>query len=129
MNPCPLCGVSDSLKRFPTLRSLSHLYQARRGKVAVLETGVGAKRSAIAIRWALEYFEPRLVVACGYAGALAPTLLIGEVLLASEVVEPGEDDLHWRTAVPAELGDLPVGRLVTVRTIGEPPGCQANVGP
>jgi adenosylhomocysteine nucleosidase len=89
-------------------------YETRRGNVVVLETGIGAKRAATAIRWVLEQFQPRLVIACGFAGALSPTLKVGDVLIASEVVEPSEDDLHWPTAVPAELGDLPVGRLVTV---------------
>jgi adenosylhomocysteine nucleosidase len=89
------------------------LYETKRGPAVVLETGIGAKRAAAAIRWLLDNFEPRLVVVCGYAGALSATLRVGDVLLASEVVEPA-DELRWRTAVPAELGDLPVGRLVTV---------------
>ena len=38
------------------------------------------------------------------------------MLLASEVVETA-DDLHWHTAVPVELGDLPVGRLLTARRL------------
>jgi nucleoside phosphorylase len=82
-----------------------------------LETGLGADRAAKAIRWVLDNFEPRLVVVAGFAGALSSTLKVGDVLLASEVVEPGEDELHWHTAVPAELGDLPVGRLVTVKQL------------
>jgi adenosylhomocysteine nucleosidase len=91
--------------------------ETRRGAAVILETGFGIDRAAVAARWVLEHFEPRLVVVCGFAGALSPTLRVGEVLLASEVVEPGEDELHWRTAVPAELGDLPVGRLVTVKRL------------
>ena len=99
------------------------LYETQRGPAAILETGVGAKRAAAAIRWVLKNLEPRLIVACGFAGALLPTLKVGDVLLASEIVEPDEDDLHWRTAVPAELGDLPVGRLVTAtQLVGRPSG-------
>jgi nucleoside phosphorylase len=94
--------------------------ETRRGGAVIMETGVGAARAAAATRWVLEHVGPRLVVACGFAGALSPTFKIGDVLVASEVVEPDED-LHWRTAVPAELGELPVGRLVTVpQLVGRP---------
>jgi adenosylhomocysteine nucleosidase len=91
--------------------------ETHRGAAVILETGIGVERAATAARWALEQFEPRLVVACGFAGALSPSLKVGDVLLASEVLEPGEDELNWRTAVPAELGDLPVRRLVTVQRL------------
>src|SRR5437763_16769408 len=46
----------------------------------VLETGIGAERAGRAITWVLERFEPRLVVAAGFAGALSRTLAVGEVV-------------------------------------------------
>jgi adenosylhomocysteine nucleosidase len=88
------------------------LYESRRGALLVLETGVGAARASAAARWVLTTCAPRLVVAAGFAGALDPSLAVGDVMLASEVVE--SDDLRWRVALPAELGDLPCGRLLTV---------------
>ncbi len=87
-------------------------FAARRRDALVLETGIGAARAAAAARWVLDTCSPRLVVACGFAGALEPSLPVGGVFLASEVVEPG--DQCWRTALPVELGDLPCGRLLTV---------------
>jgi adenosylhomocysteine nucleosidase len=100
----------------------ARMFATRREPITVLETGVGAARAAAAARWLLDTHRPRLVVACGFAGALSPVLRVGDVLLASEVVEP-DDDLHWRTAVPVELGDLPIGRLVTVKQLaGRPAG-------
>jgi len=93
------------------------MYQSHGGPAVVVETGLGAERAAAAIRWLLDNFEPRLVVVAGFSGALSPALRVGDVLLASEVVEPDDDELHWRTSVPAELGDLPVGRLVTVKQL------------
>src|SRR5438128_8889274 len=86
----------------------ARLFVTRRDPALVLETGAGAERAAAAARWVLETHQPRLVVACGFAGALAPSPAVGDVFLASEVVEP--DDLHWRVTLPAELGDLPCGR-------------------
>jgi adenosylhomocysteine nucleosidase len=94
--PCPVSG-----------------YKSAKTRYYVLFTGIGFERASRVARWVLEHLNPRLVVACGLAGALSPTLRVGDVLLASEVVEPGDDDLHWRTTVPIELGALPVGRLLT----------------
>jgi adenosylhomocysteine nucleosidase len=115
------------LTRLPEAPCSARIYATRRGPVLVLETGVGTDRAAAAVRWLMQHFSPKLIVACGFAGALSPTLKIGDVLLASEVVEPGEDDLHWRTAVPAELGDLPVGRLVTVAELAGRPAAKRTL--
>jgi adenosylhomocysteine nucleosidase len=93
------------------------LYDTDGGRIIVMDTGIGMERAAAAIRWLLSEYEPRLVVACGFAGALSPKLNVGEVFLASEVVEPGDDDLQWQTAVPAELGNLQIGRLITVQRL------------
>jgi len=79
--------------------------------VLVVETGIGAERAARAIRWALDSFTPRLVVAAGFARALSVGVSLGQVVVASQVIEP--DDLSWRVALPAELGDLFCGRLYT----------------
>ncbi|HEX4592181.1 MAG TPA: hypothetical protein VH120_19765 [Gemmataceae bacterium] len=103
------------------------LYETKRGPAIVLETGIGTKRATTAIRWLLDHFGPRLVIACGYAGALSPALKVGDVLIASEIVEPGDDDLHWRTTVPAELGDLPVGRMVTVAELAGRPSAKRSL--
>ena len=40
---------------------------------------------------------------------------MGDVVIASEIVE--SDDEHWRTALPAELGDRPCGRILTSRSV------------
>jgi adenosylhomocysteine nucleosidase len=100
------------------------IYETKRGPAVVLETGIGGDRAATATHWLLDNFDPRLVVVCGYAGALSPNARAGDVFLASEVVEPGNDELHWRTTVPAELGDLRVGRLVTVAHLAGRPAAK-----
>src|SRR5438094_5129989 len=70
--------------RYPDAPCAAARVETRRGGGAViLETGIGADRAAAASRWALSHVAPRLVVACGFAGALAPTLHVGDVLLAS----------------------------------------------
>jgi adenosylhomocysteine nucleosidase len=100
------------LRSFAEAPCPARLYATRHDRALVLETGIGAARAAAAVRWVLESCSPRLVVAAGFAGALAPSLAVGEVILASEVVEP--EDLRWRVALPAELGDLLCGRLLSV---------------
>src|SRR5947209_6396194 len=58
--------------------------------VLVLETGVGAAAAEAALRWALGAprfgnlpYRPKLVLAAGFAGALAPDLRVGDLVLAS----------------------------------------------
>mgnify|MGYP001260685816 FL=1 len=87
--------------------------------VTVLITGVGFDRARSAIEWLLVDQEPNLVVAAGFAGALDPQLNVGDVVVASEVVET--DGERWRTVLPAELGDRECGRVLTARQmIGAP---------
>src|SRR5262245_25137574 len=101
--------------------------ETARGGAVILETGVGTDRAAAATLWVLKRHDPRLVVVAGFAGALSPTMRVGDVLLASEVVEAGDENLHWRTVVPAELGELPVGRLVTVKQLAGRPAAKRTL--
>ena len=107
----PFCRRLRRLEALPQAPCVARLFDGRGKTLLVLETGVGAQRAGGAIAWALDHFAPRLVVAAGFAGALSRTLKLAEVFVASEVIEP--DDVAWRVAVPAELGDLVCGRLYT----------------
>jgi adenosylhomocysteine nucleosidase len=75
--PCPawLCG--DSL-----------------GRVLVLETGVGPECSARALRWLMDsylpgerFLRPLFMVSAGFAGGLQPRCHIGDVVVATAVVD------------------------------------------
>jgi adenosylhomocysteine nucleosidase len=113
------------LRTFADAPCPARLFATRRDPMLVLEIGVGARRAAAAARWVLEECTPRLVVACGFAGALVPTFAVGDVLVASEVVEP--DEQRWRVALPAELGDLPCGRLLTASRIVATPAAKRTL--
>jgi adenosylhomocysteine nucleosidase len=82
----------------------------RRIQVAV--AGVGrdcARRKALELVAAPA--RPRLVIMAGYAGALDPDLRVGDVVIASEVVD--ESGGRWKTCYPASRGRiLTVDRLV-----------------
>ncbi len=56
---------------------------ASRADVDVLVTGMGARNAEAAIRGALETRKPSRVFTCGFAGALDPALLIGDVVFHS----------------------------------------------
>jgi adenosylhomocysteine nucleosidase len=91
------------------------LLAAGTDRALVVEMGIGFDRARAAIRWVLDHFEPRLVIIAGFSGALDPALKIGEVVVASEVIEP--DDQKWHAVLPMELGDRVCGRLLTARSL------------
>jgi adenosylhomocysteine nucleosidase len=76
--------------------------------VLVLETGMGASRVEAALGWALTGpvlenvpYRPKLVVSAGFCGALQDQLQVGDVVLATDVVEP--DGTVRSTTWPGEL--------------------------
>jgi adenosylhomocysteine nucleosidase len=106
------------LQHFPDAPCPAALYA---DSILVLETGVGAARARAAARWLLDNHPPALVVAAGFAGALASHLRVGDVVVASEVVE--ESGARWPCVIPARLADQRVGRLLTARhLIADPAG-------
>ena len=56
-----------------------------RGDVHVLLTGMGAHNAEQAVSDALKTVRPGRVFTCGFAGALNPTLSIGDVVFATKV--------------------------------------------
>jgi adenosylhomocysteine nucleosidase len=113
--------ASPFLKSRKTIRSFAGapcraaLVESSPGGLIVGVMGVGFERAGNAVRWLFQECTPRLVVVAGFAGALDPALKLGDIVIASEVVEA--EDQVWRTALPAELGDQTCGRLLTSRTL------------
>jgi adenosylhomocysteine nucleosidase len=85
----------------------------KKSDLTVLVTGIGFDRARQAIKWAIAELQPELVVAAGYAGALDPSLKVGDIFVASEIIESA--DQKWHAVIPAELGDSICGRLFTAR--------------
>src|SRR5438105_4200447 len=76
--------------------------------VLVLETGVGADATEKALAWALGGplfgnlpYRPRLVLSAGFAGGLASTLRVGDLVLADEIISP--EGHEWPVPWPGEL--------------------------
>lgn len=79
--------------------------------VLVLETGIGLESAAAAVSWALSRpglaqvpYRPKVVIAAGFAGGLQDSLAVGDVVLATEVVD--EAGQRWPATWP---GELPAG--------------------
>lgn len=79
--------------------------------VLTVETGIGPHRTERALEWLFSgpalggvAYRPKLVLSAGFAGALRDDLRVGDVVLATEVADPGGH--RWPTTWP---GDLPPG--------------------
>ncbi|HZV04061.1 MAG TPA: hypothetical protein VE999_03135 [Gemmataceae bacterium] len=96
--------------------------------VLMLETGVGADAMEAALRWCLSGpccgdvpYRPRFVLSVGFSGALQPEQRVGDLVLASEVVDT--EGNTWPTFCPEALADrnLPAGRVLTMpELVGDP---------
>lgn len=79
--------------------------------VLVLETGIGPERTEEALDWLLGRpvfgnvtYRPRVVLSAGFSGAIAEDLRVGDLILATEVV-----DLDGNRRPTTWPGDLPPG--------------------
>jgi nucleoside phosphorylase len=76
--------------------------------VLVVETGVGREATEKALDWLLNApmlenvaYRPKLVLSAGFGGALDPTLSVGDIVLATEIIDPKGANL--RATWPPEL--------------------------
>jgi adenosylhomocysteine nucleosidase len=107
--------------------------------VLVLETGVGRERTERAAAWLLGRpklgnlaYRPKVVVSAGFCGALADGLGVGDVVLATEVVDTAGN--CWPATWPGELPPGPWrpplhrGRLVSVPQLVSTPAQKQALG-
>jgi len=107
--------------------------------VLVLETGVGPLRTERAARWLLDRpklgkvaYHPKLVLSAGFCGALQDGLRVGDVVVATEVVNGAGD--CWPTTWPGELPPgrwqppLQRGRLLSVNRLVSTPEQKLSLG-
>jgi adenosylhomocysteine nucleosidase len=100
--------------------------------VLVLETGVGAARTERVLKWLFDTpklgvvpYRPKLVISAGFAGSLHADYRVGDIILASEVVD-AEGHVRpttWPEHSPEGEWRPPLhrGRLVTVNQIAATP--------
>jgi adenosylhomocysteine nucleosidase len=66
----------------------------------LMETGVGASSASAALRWLLDKkgCRPEFVLSAGFSGALKSGLNVGDVIVASEIVD--DQGKCWQAACP-----------------------------
>ena len=107
--------------------------------VLVVETGMGSTHTQQALDWLLGRpllghvaYRPKLVLSAGFAGALCKPYRVGDVLLATEVVDT--DGNVWPTTWPGELPAGPWepalqrGRLLTAPQMVAKPEAKRALG-
>jgi adenosylhomocysteine nucleosidase len=106
-----------------------------RPSVLMLETGVGAASMATALHWCLSGprfagmpYRPRLLVSVGFSGALQPEQRVGDLVLATEVVD--QHGQRWPALRPAAWvnRDITAGRLLTVPELVSDPQEKQRLG-
>ncbi len=107
--------------------------------VLVLETGVGGELTKTALDWVLSKpvfgnvpYEPKVVLSAGFAGALKDELQVGDLILASEVidVEGNMTAVSWPGPLAAGEWQPPMkrGRLLTVSKLVSDPVRKRDLG-
>lgn len=104
-------------------------------KVLMLETGVGMTAMETALRWCLREprlgavpYRPSLVLCVGFSGALRPEQRVGDLVLATEVVdEPGH---RWPAlhAFATKDPKISFGRVLTMRELVSDPREKQRLG-
>jgi adenosylhomocysteine nucleosidase len=97
--------------------------------ILMLETGLGARAMEAALAWCLNSprcgqatYRPRRVLLAGFSGALRPGQRVGDVILASEVIDESGHcwPVTWEPDLPASDA-MSRGRVLTVsHLVGDP---------
>jgi nucleoside phosphorylase len=96
--------------------------------VLVVETGVGAARTERALKWLLDkpklgvvLYRPQLIISAGFAGSLVAERRVGDIVLATEIIDAVGHCLPtaWPDHLPEGEWRPPLhrGRLLTVDQI------------
>lgn len=88
--------------------------------VVLAVTGEGKRNADLGIRCVIQKCRPTRVLVLGLAGALSAELIVGELLVSSEVMEEdtilGWPDLQWLEEANLR-SDYELGRIITVDQI------------
>jgi nucleoside phosphorylase len=127
-------------KPFSDAPCLAQIRQPREDEilrsVVMLETGVGAAATTTALSWCLSrprcdhrsLYRPAFVLSAGFSGALQPEQRVGDLVLATEVVDPQGN--NWPTFCPKALANRNVaaGRVLTMPELVDDPREKQRLG-
>lgn len=128
----PFLGEFRPQQRFPGAPCWARFCGPAWLTVLVVETGIGPERMTQTLDWLLNKpmlgnvpYRPRLVLSAGFSGALEDRYRVGDIVLATDVID--EVGNIWPTTWP---GELPAGEwrppiqrgrvLCCPRLIGDP---------
>lgn len=91
-------------------------------RVVVAESGMGYARARKASLALIDAHRPKWILSSGFSGALLPSMKIGQIVMASEIVDQHGQKTSIRLGLESdEAGGLYVGRILTademVRTV------------
>jgi adenosylhomocysteine nucleosidase len=131
-------------RRFPGAPCPAEFRGSASRSVLVLETGMGAAAIEKALHWCLNAprfgaatYRPRFVLSAGFSGALQPEQRVGDLILATEIVDEGGH--RWfprsqaprgnaRPDAPRRVPPLSTGRLLTVPELVSDPREKQRLG-
>jgi adenosylhomocysteine nucleosidase len=79
-------------------RELLPLGRKAHHNLALIETGAGAQNAERHLRWWLERSRTRAVIGIGFAGALSPSLQVGDLMVARKVLGGNGEKLAANSA-------------------------------
>lgn len=110
-----------------TPQELAHFRKAEPSGIRSLVTGMGGPAGAV-VREQLQRDRYRLVVSAGFCGGLRPGFRVGDLVVASEVIEESTG-LRRKPSVPFGLnGMASVGPFLTVRKVLSDPALKQQGG-
>lgn len=122
-------------RRFPGAPCRAQFRGTASQKLLMLETGVGEAAMKAALRWCLRgprfgdmVYRPRLLVSVGFSGALLPGQRVGDLVLATEIVDQRGNQwpaLHSDLLINPEIA---LGRVLTVPELVADPHEKARLG-
>ncbi|HTU18623.1 MAG TPA: hypothetical protein VMG10_11230 [Gemmataceae bacterium] len=103
--------------------------------VLMLETGIGTAAMEEAVRWCLGkprfgdvLYRPRFVVSVGFSGALQAEQCVGDLVLATEVVDQQGNRWPALHTTPLPYREILLGRILCVGELASDPREKARLG-
>lgn len=87
-------------------------------RIVVVESGTGQARARRATHAILDAHSPKWILSCGFAGALASNIHVGDLVVADSITDDQGQLLTIDVGFPADAGQgIHIGRLLTHDTI------------
>ena len=102
-------------------------------RIVVVESGTGFARARRATQALIDAHSPKWILSSGFAGAIVPTVKIGDIVVANSIVDTHGQTLVIDVAFPADPArGLHIGRILTsdaiVRLVSEKQHLAAHLG-